>query len=110
MGQPSRDPRRKIGTSHRRKNYVVRFWENRSGVHAYARLPLQDREFNGPPSDAEGINSLLPPDIMIQKMEEVEESFHARRHSKSKVYEYRILNRNLRSFFIEATFGIFPRS
>jgi len=45
------------------------------------------------------LNSLLPPDIMIQKMEEVEESFHARRHSKSKVYEYRILNRNLRSVF-----------
>src|SRR5512139_390201 len=35
------------------------------------------------------LNSLLPPDIVIQKMEEVEESFHARRHSKSKVYEYR---------------------
>jgi tRNA pseudouridine38-40 synthase len=45
------------------------------------------------------LNSLLPPDIVIQKMEEVEESFHARRHSKSKVYEYRILNRNLRSVF-----------
>ena len=45
------------------------------------------------------LNSLLPPDIMIQKMEEVEESFHARKHSKSKVYEYRILNRDLRSVF-----------
>ncbi len=45
------------------------------------------------------LNSLLPPDIVIQKMEEVEESFHARRHSKSKVYEYRILNRSLRSPF-----------
>jgi tRNA pseudouridine38-40 synthase len=46
-----------------------------------------------------GLNSLLPPDIVIQKVEEVGEGFHARKHSKSKVYEYRILNRNLRSAF-----------
>jgi len=45
------------------------------------------------------LNSLVPPDIVIQKVEEVEDSFHARKHSKSKVYEYRILNRNLRSAF-----------
>jgi len=45
------------------------------------------------------LNSLLPPDIVIQKIEEVDEGFHARKHSKSKVYEYRILNRNLRSAF-----------
>jgi tRNA pseudouridine38-40 synthase len=45
------------------------------------------------------LNSLLPPDILIQKVKEVEEGFHARNQSKSKVYEYRILNRNLRSVF-----------
>jgi tRNA pseudouridine38-40 synthase len=45
------------------------------------------------------LNSLLPHDIVIQKAEEVEEGFHARKHSKSKIYEYRILNRNLRSAF-----------
>ena len=45
------------------------------------------------------LNSLVPPDIVIQKVEEVEDGFHARKHSKSKVYEYRILNRNLRSAF-----------
>jgi tRNA pseudouridine38-40 synthase len=45
------------------------------------------------------LNSLLPPDIVIRKVEEVDEGFHARKHSKSKVYEYRILNRNLRSAF-----------
>jgi len=45
------------------------------------------------------LNSLLPPDIVIQKVEEVEEGFHARKQSKSKVYEYRILNRNIRSAF-----------
>src|SRR4030043_2270670 len=45
------------------------------------------------------LNSLLPPDIVIQKIEEVDEGFHARRSSKSKVYEYRVLNRQLRSVF-----------
>jgi tRNA pseudouridine38-40 synthase len=45
------------------------------------------------------LNSLLPHDVVIQKIEEVQEGFHARRHSKSKIYEYRILNRSLRSPF-----------
>jgi tRNA pseudouridine38-40 synthase len=36
---------------------------------------------------------------VIKKVEEEEEDFHARRHSKSKLYEYRILNRELRSAF-----------
>jgi tRNA pseudouridine38-40 synthase len=45
------------------------------------------------------LNSLLPPDIVIQKVEEVEENFHARKNPKSKVYEYRILNREVRSPF-----------
>jgi tRNA pseudouridine38-40 synthase len=45
------------------------------------------------------LNSLLPRDMVIRKIEEVEEGFHARKHSKSKIYEYRILNRSLRSVF-----------
>jgi tRNA pseudouridine38-40 synthase len=45
------------------------------------------------------LNSLLPTDIVIQKVEEADEGFHARRSCKSKVYEYRILNRHLRSVF-----------
>jgi len=45
------------------------------------------------------LNSLLPSDIVIQKVEEVDEDFHARKQSKSKTYEYRILNRNIRSAF-----------
>jgi tRNA pseudouridine38-40 synthase len=45
------------------------------------------------------LNNLLPRDIVIQKIGEVEESFHARKHAKRKIYEYRILNRSLRSAF-----------
>lgn len=45
------------------------------------------------------LNSLLPSDIVIQRAEEVKEDFHARKQSKSKVYEYCILNRKVRSPF-----------
>jgi len=45
------------------------------------------------------LNSLLPPDIAIKEVEEVDEDFHARKGAKSKVYEYRILNRKIRPVF-----------
>jgi tRNA pseudouridine38-40 synthase len=55
------------------------------------------------------LNSLLPSDIVIQKVEEVDEGFHARRSSKSKVYEYRVLNRHLRSVFHRGTAWHIPQ-
>ena len=45
------------------------------------------------------LNSLLPSDMVIRKVEEADERFNARKGAKSKVYEYRILNRPLRSAF-----------
>jgi len=45
------------------------------------------------------LNSLLPSDIAIKQVEEAEEGFHARKVAKSKIYEYRILNREIRSPF-----------
>lgn len=44
-----------------------------------------------------GLNSLLPGDIVIKSCTEVDDDFHARYHVKSKIYEYRILNRNVPS-------------
>jgi len=43
-----------------------------------------------------GINSVLPPDIVVKELEEVEGSFHAQRDVKSKVYVYKICNQRLR--------------
>jgi tRNA pseudouridine38-40 synthase len=40
-----------------------------------------------------GLNSLLPPDIVIKDCVLVNESFHARYDAQSKVYNYRMLNR-----------------
>ena len=45
------------------------------------------------------LNSLLPEDIRVKDVEEVEEAFHARFSAKGKVYEYRIFNGEVRSPF-----------
>ena len=43
-----------------------------------------------------GINSVLPPDIVVKEMEEVAGEFHAQHDVKSKVYVYKICNQRLR--------------
>jgi tRNA pseudouridine38-40 synthase len=71
-----------------------------AGAHAFgqvAHFKVQNRMDVGTIQKA--INSLLPPDIVIKKVEEVEENFHARKQARSKVYEYRILNQPIRSVF-----------
>ncbi len=44
-----------------------------------------------------GLNALLPPSMVIKKIEEVGPDFHARYHVRSKIYEYRIWNHPYRS-------------
>ena len=71
-----------------------------AGAHAFgqvAHFKVQNRMDVGTIQKA--INSLLPPDIVIKKVEEVEENFHARKQARSKVYEYRILNQSIRPVF-----------
>ena len=65
-----------------------------AGVHARGQVvgfsghtTLQPEEIQ------QGLNSLLPSDIVVLQAEEVELAFHARFSAASKVYEYRILNR-----------------
>jgi tRNA pseudouridine38-40 synthase len=71
-----------------------------AGVHAFkqvAHFRTQSRLDVGAIQRA--LNSLLPPDIVIQKVEEAAEDFHSRKEAKSKIYEYRILNREVPSAF-----------
>jgi tRNA pseudouridine38-40 synthase len=71
-----------------------------AGVHALGQVAhFKTQSQMDIHSMQRALNSLLPRDIVIQKIEGVEEGFHARKQSKSKVYEYRLLNRNLRSAF-----------
>lgn len=65
-----------------------------AGVHAreqvvnfYSRTSLDPAEIQ------RGLNSLLPPDIVVLSAEEVPDSFHSRFSASSKTYEYHILNR-----------------
>lgn len=72
-----------------------------AGVHALGQVAhFKTQHRMDCPTFQRALNSLLPPDILVLKVEEVELDFHARKHCKSKVYEYRILNRNLRSVFL----------
>ena len=69
-----------------------------SGAHAYGQVA--HFKTNGrmeARSIQKALNSLLPPDIVIRKAEDAGDEFHARKGARSKVYEYRILNRDLRS-------------
>lgn len=43
-----------------------------------------------------GINGLLPPDIVLKALEEVDREFNALRDARGKVYFYRICNQRLR--------------
>ena len=43
-----------------------------------------------------GVNSVLPPDIVVKEMEETKDDFHALRDVKSKIYIYKICNQGLR--------------
>lgn len=71
-----------------------------AGVHARAQVVnfyCRGRGSLGPEELLKGLNSLLPPDIVVLHAEEVDDSFHARFSATSKIYEYRILNRPLPS-------------
>jgi len=54
------------------------------------------------------LNSLLPDDIVVKKVEEVDEKFHARYSAKSKVYQYTILNNPLPSPLLRRQTYFYP--
>ena len=69
-----------------------------AGVHAVGQVAnFQVETALTPDVFLRGLNSLVPDDIVIRACERVDESFHARYDARSKIYEYRILNRPIRS-------------
>ncbi len=69
-----------------------------AGVHALGQAAhFLSRTTIPPDALWRGLNSLLPEDIVIKELKPVHRKFHARFHAKSKIYQYRILNRSLRS-------------
>ena len=65
-----------------------------AGVHALGQVAnfKSDKELH-PYRVHRALNALTPEDVTIRSVEIVPDSFHARRHGRSRVYEYRILNR-----------------
>jgi len=71
-----------------------------SGVHALGQVAnFKTKSQMETHTIQKALNSLLPSDIAVIGVEEVEEDFNARGSAKSKIYEYRILNREIRSVF-----------
>lgn len=69
-----------------------------AGVHALAQV-AHFRTATAIPARnlLQGLNSLLPRDIAVIRLDEAPEDFHARHSATGKVYLYRILNRPVRS-------------
>ncbi len=67
-----------------------------AGVHALGQVAnfLCETKLS-PEVFQKGLNSLLPEDIVIKDCHRVDKSFHARYDAKSKIYHYRIWNREL---------------
>ena len=65
-----------------------------AGVHARGQVVSFEGSTRLQSMDIQrGLNSLLPPDIVVLQADEVPHSFHARFSATSKTYEYLILNR-----------------
>ncbi len=71
-----------------------------AGVHALHQVcNFRTVSFIPPESLQRGLNGLLPDDILVKNAEYVPLDFHSRYHCKSKMYEYRILNRKAPDIF-----------
>ena len=86
-----------IGRMTGEESRVIGSGRTDAGVHAIGQVAhfhtasrLGERNF------LMGINSLLPADITVREVREVDPSFHACFDVKSKVYVYRICNRPVR--------------
>lgn len=81
-----------------------------AGVHAKGQV-VNFLTHSAIPTDrvALALNSMLPSDIAVQKVEEVPLDFHSRYSAKSKVYTYNILNSPVPSPFLSRYAYFFPR-
>ena len=71
-----------------------------AGVHALGQVAnfISEKELE-PRRVARALNALTPDDITITSVEVAPDSFDARRQGRSRVYQYRILNRDTPSPF-----------
>ncbi|WP_110113927.1 tRNA pseudouridine(38-40) synthase TruA [Bacillus sp. CGMCC 1.16541] len=71
-----------------------------ANVHAYGQVLHFDTSLTIPPSRwMKALNSLLPDDIVVKHVQEVDEEFHARFSVVSKEYRYKISRQSERDVF-----------
>jgi tRNA pseudouridine38-40 synthase len=86
-----------IGRMTGKESRVIGSGRTDAGVHALGQVAhFHTDSLFGERNFLMGINSLLPADITVREVREVDLSFHARFDVKSKVYLYRICNRPVR--------------
>ena len=69
-----------------------------AGVHAKGQVAHFSADWSHGPEDLQkACNALLPPDIIVHRLDCAPESFHARHSARLKTYAYQILNRPIRS-------------
>jgi len=79
------------------------------GVHALAQIAnFKTHSAIGLSKLKKALNSLLPADIVVKKIKEVNFAFHSRFSSKSKVYQYIILNQKYPSAFLKDKVYFYP--
>lgn len=67
-----------------------------AGVHAIGQTASFSSDAGlSPDIYLKGLNSLLPNDILVKFCELMDPEFHARYNARSKMYQYRILNRDM---------------
>jgi tRNA pseudouridine38-40 synthase len=79
------------------KNKIKIYGSGRTdtGVHALNQVfNFKSEKFLDNSSLLKGLNSLLPEDIVIKNVEDVDLNFHSQKSAVSKTYIYKILNRN----------------
>ena len=80
----------------RKKSRLIASGRTDAGVHALGQVAHFDCPTDlGAQALQRGLNSLLPPDIVIMTCDAVPDTFHARFDAQRKHYRYRILNRPL---------------
>lgn len=82
-----------------------------TGVHAAGQVASFQTDSQMHPHEIQkGLNSLLPGDIVVVNVEDVQSEFHARFSALTRTYRYTILNRPHPSAFLRNTTYFFPRS
>lgn len=81
-----------------------------AGVHALGQVANFRTESRMTPDEFRlALNSLLPRDIVIKYVEEVDENFHSRFDAVSRTYHYTILNANTPSAFLRNYVYVFAK-